>query len=753
MKKIMITAFILVSVLTAPLFMSRDFVGNAGDLHLHYYPLKHYISTRIISGELPLWNPYIFCGTPCLANPQGGSFYPGSLLFYFLSNNISFAFKLWIWLHLIFMLVGFYALIRRFVPDDIPSFAGAVAVVFSSFVIYMVPSGHAVRLAGYAWFPLCGILFLEMCKNLLSDNFIPEDEEKKSGLKNLSRSSIHLISLSALAFSFAFLSGHPQGVFTAGIFAFAVALMSIAGNISFERNVAGNRPLLIGIAMWLALVFMFSFAQYLPSLEFSNLAENVSWRPLAKAYSLKADDFLSLILPWRWGFPSVTQGGGINSSADKLTISVSVFFEKKNMFIGYLALAFAVYGLWQAIKKYLFPVSRNLNGQAWDKNSAGLLFADCLFGIIFAAGLFLSLGFSLPGYAFIYDNLPLALGYFRTPSRFYFLTVVASGYFSARGVSFFMRHISVGKMRTAAGLAVLIAIFAELFLWNKKFIYTMPLNYSGRLPVEISSAGTDRVFTSDKIPANISMMNRIPNVNGYDALILKDFFRTFYSFYEPAQYRPSTFLAPSDDKEILTRDFPGWGMRYFITTSSGEKTDGFKIAARVGDVVVYQKKFWTPKFFAPPRVENLTHRGFVSFFPTKINPVTEAVYIRGINNETGYYNGLGIALKDYSSFSCGEKITMTARISSGHAEKEDTLLVMGDVFYPGWRAWIDGKETHIERASRVFRAINFDKSGDDIKINIAFMPFSVTLGVIVSALSSLFLILLIGLNIKRTDPV
>jgi len=92
MKKIMITAFILVSVLTAPLFMSRDFVGNAGDLHLHYYPLKHYISTRIISGELPLWNPYIFCGTPCLANPQGGVFLSRLFAFLFFEQQHFFCF-------------------------------------------------------------------------------------------------------------------------------------------------------------------------------------------------------------------------------------------------------------------------------------------------------------------------------------------------------------------------------------------------------------------------------------------------------------------------------------------------------------------------------------------------------------------------------------------------------------------------------------------------------------------------------------
>ncbi|MHB0876552.1 MAG: YfhO family protein, partial [Anaerolineae bacterium] len=46
------------------------------DAFSYFYPLYDYASRRLLSGELPLWNPYLFMGAPFLANSQAGVFYP-----------------------------------------------------------------------------------------------------------------------------------------------------------------------------------------------------------------------------------------------------------------------------------------------------------------------------------------------------------------------------------------------------------------------------------------------------------------------------------------------------------------------------------------------------------------------------------------------------------------------------------------------------------------------------------------------------
>jgi hypothetical protein len=46
-----------------------------------FYPLKLYTADRLRAGEIPLWNPLSGAGEPWLANGQAGVFYPPSLLF------------------------------------------------------------------------------------------------------------------------------------------------------------------------------------------------------------------------------------------------------------------------------------------------------------------------------------------------------------------------------------------------------------------------------------------------------------------------------------------------------------------------------------------------------------------------------------------------------------------------------------------------------------------------------------------------
>jgi hypothetical protein len=47
-----------------------------------YYPWRTYAAATIRDGEIPLWNPYMFCGAPFVGNGQSAVFYPVNALFY-----------------------------------------------------------------------------------------------------------------------------------------------------------------------------------------------------------------------------------------------------------------------------------------------------------------------------------------------------------------------------------------------------------------------------------------------------------------------------------------------------------------------------------------------------------------------------------------------------------------------------------------------------------------------------------------------
>lgn len=61
--------------------------GFLNDPVMLFYPWRKFAFETIINGNLPLWNPYIFCGTPFIANPQSAVFYPLNILFLFFSTE------------------------------------------------------------------------------------------------------------------------------------------------------------------------------------------------------------------------------------------------------------------------------------------------------------------------------------------------------------------------------------------------------------------------------------------------------------------------------------------------------------------------------------------------------------------------------------------------------------------------------------------------------------------------------------------
>jgi hypothetical protein len=114
-----------------------------------FYPLKLYTASRLRAGDLPLWNPLSGAGEPWLANGQSGAFYPPTLLF--LLPSAALAGGLFLLFHYAIAAWG----ARRFLKEESVSEAGALfgAAAFAA-------SGFAASLSVYwnhfgawAWVP------------------------------------------------------------------------------------------------------------------------------------------------------------------------------------------------------------------------------------------------------------------------------------------------------------------------------------------------------------------------------------------------------------------------------------------------------------------------------------------------------------------------------------------------------------------------------------------------------------------------
>ena len=114
-----------------PLFSSSNFYFR--DILNFHYPLRKVLIDSYASGEFPLWNPYIFLGQPLLANPNYLAFYPTNLFHLFVPFD--YAFKLHFLIHPLLGGLGCYFLQRRLGLEARPAFAGSLIYQFSGPVL------------------------------------------------------------------------------------------------------------------------------------------------------------------------------------------------------------------------------------------------------------------------------------------------------------------------------------------------------------------------------------------------------------------------------------------------------------------------------------------------------------------------------------------------------------------------------------------------------------------------------------------
>ena len=59
------------------------------DFTYYHFPIFDFLARSLRSGELPLWDPYTYCGMPIYANIQAQLFYPPTLVAMLASNSLA----------------------------------------------------------------------------------------------------------------------------------------------------------------------------------------------------------------------------------------------------------------------------------------------------------------------------------------------------------------------------------------------------------------------------------------------------------------------------------------------------------------------------------------------------------------------------------------------------------------------------------------------------------------------------------------
>ncbi|MBU1912602.1 MAG: YfhO family protein, partial [Candidatus Omnitrophica bacterium] len=136
------------------LFNNKIFIHR--DLSRFFYPLREFSAAQILSWKVPLWNPYIQCGSPHLAELQTCVFYPLSIVYSLFPYPQ--AFNYFIIMHIFLAGLFTYILMREWGHSAYASFLSAVAFMFSGYIISVI--NLLASLASVVWLPLV-ILFYE----------------------------------------------------------------------------------------------------------------------------------------------------------------------------------------------------------------------------------------------------------------------------------------------------------------------------------------------------------------------------------------------------------------------------------------------------------------------------------------------------------------------------------------------------------------------------------------------------------------
>ena len=124
-------------LLTLPLLCFLQAARQRGvffvhDIQFYFYPIHKSAAALVKHGELPLWNPYAYGGMPLLGDIQTALLYPPNWLFFILPADTAFSYAVIV--QFCIAGLGMYLFLRGLKLSAASSFQGAVAFMFCGFM-------------------------------------------------------------------------------------------------------------------------------------------------------------------------------------------------------------------------------------------------------------------------------------------------------------------------------------------------------------------------------------------------------------------------------------------------------------------------------------------------------------------------------------------------------------------------------------------------------------------------------------------
>lgn len=758
-------------------FSLDQIVYPAPDIFFATYAEKALFSHSITSyNSIPLWNPYVFGGSPFLGNPTSTLFNPFNLLFSLLPVGSVFGYLFAIDSFLIGLFTYLYARIIKL--DKFGALVCAISVMFSGPLITSVFAGHPILSDTFTFFPLALIFFELMI---------------------VKRKLIFAI-LAGFTITLMFFSGAPQ----IAIYEILSLLMYFFLRLAFEtKNIRDFLKLSILPIIAISIGILIASVQLLPSMEFSRLSQRgesgISY-DFASDFSLHPYQTLSFILPYFFGSP-------LNG-----TYWTKGNFWELNGYIGVLPLIFALLTLFIKKNKYVF-----------------VFLIIGLFAVFYAFGKY--------SYVFPYFfNYVPGFNNFRVPGRFLFIYVFSFSILSGIGASFLISNL-INKIKSinrkilivipmtilslvffllfigtdkpiisiyekyilrnsfAVGinhtllyiqmrndiiffltsllllyivivlkkknilkisrLKVLIVFFIILDLWlfGSRFIDTKNIKNAFKPTSIINKILKDksvyRVFDMKGEYTPLIAKNNLESVTGASPLYLKDTRDFLWSIGKHVDMPYDSFI---EINEISNPIFLSLLNVKYIITNNKIKVDGLSeigksnsrpsyFSAQNQMYFLYKNTATLPRAYIVPNALILKDKDKTlnliasnNFDPREYVILKELPKNARLNNSSDFKE-ISIRRDNFN------KISLNFNLNNSG------FLVLSEINYPGWTAYDNGKKTEIFNANYIFRSIYVQNGKHEITF--LYRPFSFIIGGIISLVALLSCSIL--LYVKRFE--
>jgi hypothetical protein len=706
-------------------------MADIGDLVTQFYPYRTLAARALRSGEFPMWNPYMTSGTVFLGNPLSALFYPPHALYYFMPVAIAWS----LGFVLRTFLLGFFTalFLQRIGATTTGAIVAALLVTFSGFITAW--QGQPIPDAAL-WLPL-------ICYSIVR---LHADRSRRS------------IALTAFAFAMPALAGHPETsahlTFTGTALALFLALFRpLPGqprrSLQFLLTFGAAGILSLGLAS----------IQLIPTLEwFANAYRglDIVWPP-APLWSML-------------GLVSRDTVGSTNSFGLQIPVQAT--------YIGMLAFIAAPVGLLSPSKKFvlffsvltaaalcvaygigpLFELSQHLPFFKTLKNDRLMLM------VIFGASVLAGLGVTV-------------IEQRREPMRAALLALL--GFFTACAMIYLVQlltNTTPRPMQSAAASFVFLLIGAAIVAWtlagglNDGWFKTAiclvvacdvcTFAY-GYIPFEkrrtifppnplfqrlqTMEQGPFRVTQlASALPANVELMYGLHESGGYEIPLarIKKFSEGMDQDATDSVFFESVKVLESNDRraDLLNT-------KYYLVSlydpnyrKFSERKDHFLWRFEYGDTAIFENLRALPAAFLVPssgiRIvsddeQQLAMIKDSSFDPEQSVVVGQTLKNAGVKQQHPAASAVQWVARRNNSF----QLKVDA--------ENDSVLVVSQTYYPGWRAWVDGQEAQIVPADYALTGIAVAAGSHDVRF--AYQPGSFWIGLAVTAAALLAVVILLAM--------